>query len=442
MGSKIRDDAMVLLPRHVVSDEQWAAVPRTVPNRLLRWGSILPYYALIAWWIIADEPTEFVVALIFWGFFTVFSARMTPWLALSGVCGLYLSADLDPLTTGLLVAGAAWFLGLGLGATLSGLRLSLAIRRWRLLAAGSVTVSRSLLAGPGTLITSRGRVEYFLVMIIALILFRFGAMFVRDRESTFRSLAETFTFADGGLVIPLLAILFWLGVSLVAWIVERIAGDVVLQVPVDPTHGPLRLARVLKAVPRTEALRPGCTCGAKQSDTGGDMPQVLVLDDVCPIHGIDAVNALEPQEFLRVAHEPWVWGENAAALPVRANERLEIVGLYGWGSRPAVVSTPAPGKNAEAPTHTGYRPWRTAEVFHRANRKIRWRDLADSDPNFLAEKRADAPITDHIRLHGVGLPGYAVRSTGQRPRFETNPAPLVRTGVLAHGPSGASTPSR
>ena len=34
MGSKIRDDAMVLLPRHVVSDEQWAAVPRTVSNRL------------------------------------------------------------------------------------------------------------------------------------------------------------------------------------------------------------------------------------------------------------------------------------------------------------------------------------------------------------------------------------------------------------------------
>ncbi|GAA5226167.1 hypothetical protein GCM10025778_06980 [Paeniglutamicibacter antarcticus] len=120
------------------------------------------------------------------------------------------------------------------------------------------------------------------------------------------------------------------------------------------------------------------------------------------------------------------------------------MGLYVWGSTPMVLRTPAPGKDPEIPTHTGYRPWRVRETAKRAARAILWLDTTGSDPNFLAEAEAEHEAIDHIRLDAVGLGGFAVRRQDARPRFEANPAPLVagevpRQAVVANV---LSTPSR
>src|SRR5699024_10503525 len=111
-----------------------------------------------------------------------------------------------------------------------------------------------------------------------------------------------------------------------------------------------------------------------------------------------------------------------------SGERIEIIGLHRWGSRPAVVGAPVPGTNPDVPTHSGYSPWRVREVFKRGSRTIRWRDANDNayDPNRRSAKVAEGAefqVVDRIRLDAVGLRGMAVRREGTRPRFEPGAMP-------------------
>ncbi|EMQ97040.1 hypothetical protein [Paeniglutamicibacter gangotriensis] len=442
MGAKALEAEAITLPRRTVSAEDWAAVARTVPDRLLRWGSILPYYVLLAVWIIIDSPPALIVVLIFWGFFTVFSARLTPWLAATGTLALLVVADPEGWFLAVLWLGAAWFLGLGLVAGASGIRLALAVRRWRLHPDGPREVRRVMLKKTGALGKAGGRVRAFAVAALVFAVLQMAVVLVREPATELRELPGAITPGDSSVMVPVLGLSFWLMSFLAAWIVERVAGDVVLDVPVAPAAGPLRLARVANSVPQAEARRAGCSCGAKDRATNGELPQVLELDDECPLHGIEAVNALEPGQFLRVAREPWVWGQNAALLPVAEHERMVIIGLHGWGSRPLVAEAPLPGKSPAAPTHTGYRPWRTAEVFNRSKRTIRWRDTKDSEVIPVDPLPGVEAVRDSIQLDAAGIRGFAVRRNGVRPRFETQPAPLMPRHLPRPEPRTSSTPSR
>ena len=146
----------------------------------------------------------------------------------------------------------------------------------------------------------------------------------------------------------------------------------------------------------------------------------------CCVHGLTAVNELDARGFLTAAAHPWVWGANAPALALPKGQRLLIVGLHGWGSRPSVPGVPVTAKDPENATHDGYRPGRTVEFTHRGTRGIRWRDEDDLAMHDPKEREAGAAPIDRLRLDAIRLRGTAVRACGVRPRFEADPGDGTR----------------
>lgn len=432
MGAKEQQDPMVALPRYVVSESEWAAVPRTVPDRLLRWGSLVPYYALLAIGLksglgtgLDHEADPYVVgALLSWGFCTAVSARLTPWICLLGTAVLYFSQQQTALFAALWWAASLWLLLLGLAGGMSGMRLTMLVRSWRQQGSGQTMVSRALLR-ESSMHRRAGRfMRKFAGTLLALVLIKVVVSYFTSASRDLAAVPGTFGFEDlDHFVIPLLALCCWFLVGALHLAQVRIAGDVVLEIPLDPAIGPLVFQRAAQCVDLAEAQREGCSCGGKERSAPGGMPPVLALDDRCPVHGINAVNALGHREFLAVANEPWVWGANVAKLPVPAHARLSIVGLHAWESRPAVPGTPVRRDRKDAATHTGFRPWRAMEVLNRAGRTVRRRNLADCTPDSTAIGTTGVAVIDSIGLEPAGLPGYAVRVAGARPEFETGPMP-------------------
>ncbi|GAA4380884.1 hypothetical protein GCM10023166_35350 [Paeniglutamicibacter cryotolerans] len=93
--------------------------------------------------------------------------------------------------------------------------------------------------------------------------------------------------------MPLIGIVFWSTVSAAAWANTRIAGDVVLDVPLDPTIGPLSYARSGLVIPHAEALVTGCDCGTEDKREEAADPVLVPVDEACTVHGITAVNELD-----------------------------------------------------------------------------------------------------------------------------------------------------
>lgn len=429
------NESMVSLPRYRVDAQEWAATPRSIPDRVLRWASILPYYALIGFFLATERSifrveTEvdifLVMGLIFWGLFSFLAVRVAPWTCLLGVLALMFFGDHSPLSSTLVTVIALWLVALGIVASVSGIRLTLQIRSWRQRSHGHVLVSKSLLKGTSMQRSTLKRISQAGITIAILLLAKAVVSFFKGAQMSLNALPSSATAKDlDMLAIPIIAVIFWIVVWLTQVLQEKIAGEVVLDIPVDPTTGPLLFGRAMNAVEYAQTQLPGCTCGAKEREQKDHAYAVLPLDDDCPVHGIEAINALSAIEFQRVAQQPWVWGENANALPVKRGERIEIIGLHGWGSSPRLLGTAIHEKAPNRPTHTGYSPWRAREMNKREARIIRWRDVIDSDPNWLSAEEKDSPVIDHIRLDSIGLPGYAVRTEGKHPRFETHPPSLA-----------------
>lgn len=429
------NESMVLLPRYRVDTQEWAAAPRSVPDRVLRWCSILPYYGLIGFFLATDGSVFrvdsevdvfFVMALFLWGLFSFLAVRVAPWTCLLGVLALMAFGDNTPMGSTWIVVVAVWLTVLGLVASITGFRLTLLLRSWRLRSQDQVLASETLLKDTSVQRSTMKRIYQAAITIAILLLVKVLVSFFKDAKMDFSVLPSTASIEDLDMfAIPVIALIFWAVVWLMQLLQEKIVGEVVLEVPVDPTAGPLMFSRALNTVEYAQTQLPGCSCGAKEFEKKDRVYTVLPLDDECQVHGIDAVNALSAIEFQRFARQSWVWGENANTLPVRVGERIEIAGLHGWGSKPALLSASVNKQDPDRPTHTGYRPWRVREVLKRESRSIRWRDSIDNDPNWLSAKEESCLIIDHIRLDSVGLPGFAVRSEGTYPRFETQPASMT-----------------
>lgn len=428
-------DEVVSLPLRRIDEHEWLAVPRTVPDRLLRWGSIIPYYALLLLFIFtqrsvfnleAELGVFLAFVLVLWGLFTFLAVRVAPWTCLLGTVALLYLGQHTQSTFTFTAVVAVWLVGLGLAGSSSSIRFTLMIRSWRLQPNGTELVTRELLNRVSVQRGMGKRLKQAAVSLGILLLIKILLSFFIESEMSISALPATFTVEDLDLlVIPAIAAIFWIAVLFFQWAQEKIAGNVVLEIPVNAQNGPMIFARALNAVVQAEAQRPGCTCGAKARQKTDKSQHLLELDDACPVHGIEAVNSLTGAEFQRLATETWVWGVHAQDLPVRTGERIKIVGLHGWGSKPSVIGTPTPGADQEKPTHSGYRPWRTSEVFKRGNRRIRWSDRDDLGAKWLPMPEEEYPVIDHIRLDSVGLPGVAVRREGTRPRFETSPVSMA-----------------
>ena len=450
MGKRHQLDPTVLLPRYVVSEAEWSTVPRTVPDRLLRWGGSLPFLALLfagfmfAGLGFAVDPALdafLVFALVLVVLFAMVAGRFAPWVSLLGTGVLLAYGENNAPFSFALWTCFFWFLALGLIAGFTGARLSFLVRHWRGQAAGQVAVDRALLQSTRMQKRANGSAKSVAIALLVLVAAKAVVSFFTDAGRDVRAVAGTVKLDDlEPLFLPILGLGFWLFAALLRLVQERIAGDVVLDIPLDPAIGPLLFQRAIQAVDATEAQRAGCVCGGKKRSKPDGMPPVLDVDDQCPVHGIEAVNALGQREFLAVAAQPWVWGANAVMLPVPPHTRLPIIGLHGWGSRPAVLGTPARVKDSELASHTGYRPWRAAEVSNRTRRKIRWRDRSDISPGLPRTEAEGADVLDRIRLDPAGMPGFATRVAGARPRFEPGSMPQPNRCAPNAEAMRASTP--
>lgn len=451
MAKNIQHEPPVPLPRYVVSEAEWAAVPRTVPDRLLRWGGSLPLLAVL---FVAFDSSGLglamnpeleifaIVALVLTVPLAVLAGRIAPWLSLLATGFLLVYGQHDSMVFFVLLwVLFYWFLALGLVAGLSGAQFSRTIRQWRREAAGQVLVDGALLKRSRMQGRANSKLKAVFVTLMVLSGAKIVISFFTEAGRDIRALAGTAHLDDlESLLVPLVALGFWSLIVVFHLLRENLAGDVVLEIPLDPTIGPLVYQRAVQAVDSREAQREGCICGGKKRNQPAGMPSMLAVDDKCPLHGIEAVNALNQQEFLAVANRPWAWGVNAEKLPLPPLTKLTIVGLHGWGSRPVVIGTPARLKDSEAATHSGYRPWRAMEVFNRAKGKIRWRDLNDSSIGLPTTEPDDAEVLDRIELAAVGIQGHAVRIRGERPRLESGPVPPSNRYFANLEAGRASTP--
>lgn len=432
----------VSLPLYRVSEREWANAPRTLPDQLLRWGGSLIYLALMAWCVVSwsgnrangswrlavpNEETGtvgFYFPLLLMAIAAPAAGRLAPWMALPATGALLVLGSGDPAidTAAWICAGA--LLVLGLAGSLSGLRLTLAVRRWRLAARGRIDIDPEQLRATRTynrqvkwMRRAVGVVLFTAIYALLKTVVRFfteaGADLARVREVLDPDALEY-------AYIPLFGILFWAAITIVAWAKTRIAGDVVLEVPLDPTIGPLGFARSAQAVPRSALLSPGCECGNEKHRRDNTDDGLVPVSETCPAHGIAAVNELTPHGFQAVAQNPWVWGANAPQLPVPEGARIQVLGLHGWGSRPTVPGVPVSVKDPEAPTHDGYRPWQAVEVWRRGARRIKWRDEIDLAMPAPKQPATEDPLIDTMRLDALRLRGNAMRVAGARPRFKAD----------------------
>lgn len=437
MAKRTQFEEPVSLPRYVVSETEWAAVPRTVPDRLLRWGGSLPLLVLLfvgfkfpglGLELNPDLEIFAVVALVFTVPLAVLAGRAAPWFSLLATGFLLAYGRHDfPMFCVLSWVLFYWFLALGMAAGFSSARFSRVIRHWRREAAGQVCVDGELLKSSRMHRRAIATLKAAFTAVVVLLAAKTVISLFTEAGGDIRALAGTVQLDDfESVVVPLVALGFWSIVVVIRLVQEKISGDVVLEIPLDPKIGPLVYQRAVQGVDSLEAQHEGCSCGGKKRTQQVDMPPMLEVDDLCRVHGIEAVNALSQGEFLDIADKPWVWGANAAQLPWPEHSKLTIVGLHGWGSRPVVVGTPAQLKDSETATHSGYRPWRAREVLNRTKRTIRWRDVNDSSIGLPATGLNDVEVLDGIELRAAGMQGHAVRIRGQRPRLEGSPVPLSK----------------
>ncbi len=234
-------------------------------------GALVPYYGLLGLWICLGSPPVLLGALAFWGFLTVFSSRLSPWLVLVGLSGLFLAGPGDTLFTGALFIGASWCLSLALVAALTGIRLTLTVRRWRGQSAGPLTVSAGLLAGTGTFAKARNKIFSPGGTLLVVAIIKLGIALTSVTTIDPRNLVRTLDLEAASVMVPLLGLEFWLLASTVRWGLERIAGDVVLEVPVDPRIGPVAFARATNAVELADVGLGGCRCEKKARAKGGKL---------------------------------------------------------------------------------------------------------------------------------------------------------------------------
>lgn len=247
--------------------------------------------------------------------------------------------------------------------------------------------------------------------------FRLGLDFFTDAQQDWsrldRSDLETLVFGVAALAL-------WGVLVAVKAATANFVGVIVLRVPASPiVPSPIRYGALSGVVSRVEAAAEDCSCLKNPHNPGDEddafMGKFIRVDDLCAVHGIEAVNALPPAEFARVAAQPWIWGGhvNDGLVPVRAT--VLLLGLYGWGSRPVPVWDEETRTAGRARRVNNIYAHGVSEVLDRSRRRLRWRGAADTGLEPVSFVGETGDVLDMIPLSSVGLNGHAVRVAGERP---------------------------
>ena len=420
----------VTAPYREVSPEEWRAVPRTVPDWLLGLGSWLPLLGAGFWLFVARDtvllPEPPGVWSLLVGAVTLIviafaAGRFAPWVAgaISGALLYFGSASgADAL---LLAVLTGYFLLLGLLAAVGSLRFCLVLRRWRREAVHNRQVDAAQLADSSAMKEVSPALLKIAVGATVLGGLKSLVSFLDDAQRQFVRINPDHLETT---LLGLTGLFFWVALVLARAAARRFVGRVVLRVPVAPSvGGPVRFGILSGVILRAEARSAGCGCVPDAQATADEddayLNSFVKVNDNCPVHGIDAVNALGRQELLQRVGQPWLLGEHVHDGLVPAGTSVPLLGVSGWGCRPVRLLEDAGTPHGPGRHWQGIHAHRVREVFNRPARTFRWRGVSDEslEPVVWNGQEPQGTEVDRTSLSSVGIDGSLVRVAGARPYF-------------------------
>jgi hypothetical protein len=413
------------IPVRQVSHEEWETVPRTIPNFWVAAATWLPLVALVVfvrsdllhspyldtsfWNIVSFSMVATVLAMIFGG------GRQAPWMGLGLGAGIYfLLAPAGDLQRILAVA-LAYFLLLALAVGVLDGRLRRQLRTWKREAAGGIALAQGQERDFGIFKQMSPTVWNLALGALIYPLLRLGWELASTEVHSLHDL-------DEGYRLDVLAAVVLLGISLLVsllrWMRLKSMGLFALEVPADHRIGPTSLRAYGNAILIEKEETEVCLCrnddknGAKKEFAD---PRFIFCSEVCPVHGVHAVNQRSAEEFLGIAAQPWVYGENLnGKLLEGTGQRLVIAGLSGWGSRPVSVRASllyGGGKQASA----YFVPASAREPLNRTKRRLVVQTPAGESITADTFENNERAEIDRIDLRPLGVEAQAVRVHGGRP---------------------------
>lgn len=414
-----------LIPMRQISNEEWKAAPRTIPNFWVAAATWLPLAALVFfarsdilhspyldkgfWDIVSFSMLATVLAMI------IGSGRKAPWMGLGVATGLYFLLDPAGQLQRTMSLALVYFLLLALVLGLFDARLRRELRTWKREATGGIALAPDQEADFG--ITKQMSPTLWRLAIGALLypLLRLGWELISTEVHSLHDL-------DAGYRLDVLGALVLLGISflisLLRWLRMKSMGLFALEIPADPRIGPISLQVYGEAILVETEETANCLC--RHQDQNGNKkafvdPRFIFCSETCPVHGVHAVNQLDQAEFLAIAAQPWVYGENMnGKLLEGTGQRLVIAGLSGWDSRPVPVRAAwlfGGGKQTSA----YYTPTSAREPLNRAKRRLSVQTLQGNSITADIFENNEKEELDRIDLRPVGINAQVVRVRGGRP---------------------------
>lgn len=408
-----------------VSQDEWAAIPRTIPGSWVAAATWLPLVALLvaceselsgmpslmdaAWKLVSFSMIATVFAMIFAG------GRQTPWMGLgvAGVLGYLLSP------TGahqvLMLVALGYFLLLALVVGVLDARFRSQLKSWKHEATASVELAAGQERHFALVKHMSPKVWQLSLGALAYALLRLGWELLSTEVHSLNDLDEGYRL-DAAAALAVLAIC--LLICVVRWTGHKSMGLFAVEIPADPKAGAFSLRVFAQAICVADEETADCTCRSSQKNETKKKfldSRFIFSSADCAIHGIEAVNQLNRDEFLAVAHQPWVYGANLTGkLLDGSRQRMIAAGLSGWGSRPIAVRASwlyGGGKQISA----YFAPNPAREPMDRKRRRLQVIDLLDNTiypRDFSAEAVEEI---DRIDLRPLGIQAQAVRVRGGRP---------------------------
>jgi hypothetical protein len=155
---------------------------------------------------------------------------------------------------------------------------------------------------------------------------------------------------------------------------------------------------------------PSCTCieeflraNPDEGDLYGDIG--VLASAYCPVHGIEQINSITPEQFRSDATNTWLWDEDSL-LPMSTQEEADRTLLIGYAGN-AFTGLPARFTNG------------MAEIHPNADYLVEERESHTNESQWERSLPPLGGVVDRIDLRPAGLGGHAIRYQHGRAWFDT-----------------------
>ncbi|MFE5836014.1 hypothetical protein [Arthrobacter sp. NPDC056493] len=201
---------------------------------------------------------------------------------------------------------------------------------------------------------------------------------------------------------------------LTVWIVPG-AGGPVWAPGLDPAYG--------DGIDPKDSETQGCSClaEAQSRDIDGEedwSSGTIPADDYCPVHGIDAINALDHDTFRALARAAWLWDKSSMVPSTGSDAPDTAAGLLAFAGH-TFGGIPV-RRNGDLMDATSPRVEAAEELKTTDAVVPEW-----AEPEFLPPP--ERGILDIVDLTPADLPGTATRYRHGRAWHDPNPTPTDKT---------------